>query len=103
MNATRIADGKVVSIKRLRREPREVEIARFLSTEKEGLDYTANHCVPVLDHFSDDSEPQFSFLVMPLFRWFDDPPFYTVDEVLDFVRQTLEVTSSLYMRQIELK
>lgn len=29
---------------------------------------------------------------MPLLRAFDSPPFVVVDEVLDFVKQTLEVS-----------
>jgi hypothetical protein len=47
-----------------------------------------NHAVPVLDYFTKDDD---GFLVMPLLRKFDDPPFGTVEEVVDFVRQMLQV------------
>lgn len=50
-----------------------------------------NHCVPILDHFPDDKEPYTEFIVMPFLRPFNDPPFCYVDEVIDFVRQSLEV------------
>ena len=50
-----------------------------------------NHCVPIYDYFIDDEEPFVGFLVMPLLRRFNDPPFYYVDEVMDFIKQTLEV------------
>lgn len=46
--------------------------------------------MPIYDYIRGESE---EFLVMPLLRAFDDPPFYAVEEVLDFVRQTLEVSA----------
>ena len=94
MDATRIEDGKLVSIKRVRRRSQEPSIALFLSpTEKKNGD-PRNHCVPILDCFTDESLPNLTFLVMPLVRRFDNPPFFAVDEVLDFMRQTLEVCLS---------
>lgn len=50
-----------------------------------------NHCVPLLDTFVDDCDPKHCFLVMPLLQSFDSPDFESVDEVIEFVRQTLEV------------
>ena len=50
-----------------------------------------NHAAPILDYFEDDGETQDAFVVMPLLRYFDDPPFTTVNEPIDFVRQILEV------------
>ncbi len=41
--------------------------------------------------FSDPEDEGYEYLVLPVLRKFDDPPFYAVVEVLDFVRQTLEV------------
>ena len=49
-----------------------------------------NHAVPVLDIISWNDT--YDFLVMPLLRFFNDPPFVFVDEVLDFIQQTLEVS-----------
>lgn len=56
----------------------------------ERLREPSNHCVPILDHFCLESE-EIDFLVMPLLVPFDGPPFLYVTEVVDFVRQTLEV------------
>ncbi len=48
-----------------------------------------NHAVPLLDSLVGDKT--YDFLIMPLLREFNDPPFVYVEEVVDFVRQTLEV------------
>lgn len=50
-----------------------------------------NHCVLIQDVFADDLEPGTEFLVMPQLRCCTDPSFATMEEVLDFVHQTLEV------------
>lgn len=47
--------------------------------------------MPVYDCFQDDVDEEVELLVMPVLRPFDDPPFETVGEMLDFVQQTLEV------------
>lgn len=48
-----------------------------------------NHCVPIYDHFPDDFDEKYAYIVMPLLRRFNDPPFSFVSEVLDFMTQTL--------------
>jgi hypothetical protein len=113
MDATRLTDGMAVCIKRVK--PREdmeeqhkkdeqelagvinmpsdeVEIARFLSGPL--LPSGPNHSVTILDSFQDPLDPVGQYLVMPLLRPFDDPAFGTIDEVIDFVGQVLEVSSS---------
>lgn len=64
----------------------------MLSTP-ERLEDPMNHCVPIYDYFLDtrDSDGG-SFIVMPLLRAFNEPPFVYVDEVVDFVHQTLEAS-----------
>lgn len=51
----------------------------------------ANHCVPILDVFGDDADPNISYLVMPLLRDIDNPPFESVADVMHFADQMLEV------------
>lgn len=51
-----------------------------------------NHCVPVIEHFQDDEDADISYIVMPFLRPIDEPPFETVDNVIDFVDQILEVS-----------
>lgn len=90
MDAKGIKDGTIVAIKYRYLGNEEVRIGRMLSAAEHRQD-PMNHCVPILEHFTDD-DTGLNFLVMPLLRAFDDPPFYYVDEVLDFMRQTLEVS-----------
>ncbi|KII93068.1 hypothetical protein PLICRDRAFT_378477 [Plicaturopsis crispa FD-325 SS-3] len=88
MDATR-DNGLRVAIKRVERKSNEVEIAKFLSSptmRRQPL----NHCVPILDIFSDPLEPEKTLIVMPLLRPFDDPQFAYIGEVVDFVGQTLD-------------
>ena len=85
-----IGTGQYVAIKRLKAKPHEIEILQFLSDD-ERLNDKRNHAVPLLDIFTDSSDPALFFLVMPFLRPFDDPPFQSVDEVIKFIHQTLEV------------
>lgn len=44
--------------------------------------------------FHDDSDDEYDYLVEPVhLRTFDGPPFCVVGEVLEFIRQMLEVRS----------
>jgi len=68
----------------------ESNVACMFSFE-EKVDDPRNHCVHVMDVFASPTEPQILFLVMPLLRPFNDPPFAAVEEVVDFVDQILQV------------
>lgn len=91
IDATRMSDGRTVVLKRVNRIefPHEIDITRYLSQE-EFLKDKRNHCVPFLDVL-DPSEGDEIFLVMPLLRAFDSPEFESMDDVVDFIRQMLEV------------
>ncbi|KAL5530908.1 hypothetical protein ACEPAG_3784 [Sanghuangporus baumii] len=88
MDATRTSDGKRIKMKKLLKGSKELEIARFFSSEDMSRD-PRNHCVPVLDVFSEEGSP-LEFMVMPLLTLYQDPPFSTLDEALDFMKQLLE-------------
>ncbi|KII93044.1 hypothetical protein PLICRDRAFT_170840 [Plicaturopsis crispa FD-325 SS-3] len=95
IDATRESDRLVVAIKRVDRAPHEVEIAKFLSSPAlRGDPY--NHCVPILDVFSDPVTPDRTYIVMPNLRPFNDPEFMFFGEVLDFVGQTLQGLSFMH-------
>jgi serine/threonine protein kinase len=96
IDATRIMDGQPVFIKKLSSNTEELAIAGYLSTPTRMQD-PQNHCVPILDHFADPTDSSIVFIVMPMLRNFDSPPFFVVNEVVDFVHQTLEVSSKTYM------
>lgn len=89
----RISDDKKVFLKRVRSSSEEIKVHRFLS-QPEKLEDPRNHTVPLLDVFADDGEPRFTYLVLPLLLNYYKPDFYSVDEVVDFLRQLLEVRSS---------
>ena len=97
IDAVRIEDGMIVAIKYTPANAGEVELGKYLSSP-EMMAKKDNHCVPVLDDFHDEDVPDKHFIIMPLLRPFDDPPFYVVSEVLDFIEQTLRVsaTASVY-------
>ena len=69
---------------------KELEIAKFFSSEDKMRD-RRNHCAPVLEYFEDEKLPEYGVLVTPLYREFDRPEFDSIDEVLEFIGQTLEV------------
>jgi hypothetical protein len=54
-----------------------------------------NHSVPILDTFVDSADESISYLVMPFLRTLDEPPFYVIEEILDFADQILEVSISV--------
>jgi len=89
VDATRMQTGERVAIKKIKKTSNEVQVLRFL-TSAQKLEDRNNHCVPLYDYFFDNDEPDFDFIVMPLLVPFDNPPFYSVEEVMDFVSQTLE-------------
>ncbi|KAL5530917.1 hypothetical protein ACEPAG_3793 [Sanghuangporus baumii] len=76
-------------LKTVDRNSTESRIAVYLSSTDHSND-PRNHYVPILDVIRDESEPCVEFLVMLLLRPFDDPSFFNIEEVLDFMKQTLE-------------
>ena len=90
IDATRISDGKLVTIKCLLTDGLEIRIALMLGTPPLSED-PINHSVPILDTFEDLTNPNVSYIVMPLLRDFDDPPFESVEDVFEFGEQLLEV------------
>ena len=90
VDATRMSDGRLVYIKRVKTGDLESNIAIMLNEERYRQD-SRNHSVPILDTFADDQDPSVSYMVMPFLREIDWPEFETVAEVVDFVDQILEV------------
>lgn len=94
MDATRISDGKLVLLKRVKTSSPEIDIASFLSS-KELRNDPRNHCVPVLDVIV-DKDPSLSYIVMPFLRYIDDPDFDTVGSILECADQFLEVEHACF-------
>ena len=88
IDATRRSDQFLVSIKSTMNDTRELHIASYL-TEKRS---DRNHCVPILDHFTDTRDAELDYIIMPLLRNFNDPEFYSIREATEFIHQVLEVS-----------
>ena len=83
----------MVTLKRIKRtsHPYEADIALYFSSEPVASN-PENHCVPVYEVFTLDSEDDIIIMVMPLLRPYNDPTFDTIGEVVDCFRQLFEVT-----------
>jgi len=88
VDATRISDGLVVILKKIKRDSKELKITQFLSSEPLRAD-KRNHCVPLLDAL-DPEENDEVFIVEPLYRIFDDPELETTEDAIVFIDQILE-------------
>ena len=100
-----MSDGKGVYLKRMPvtvlGETQEKAIMELFSSNGR-LDDPHNHCVPLLETLVDNCEDRHCFIVMPLLHNFDSPDFKSVDEVLDFVHQTLEVSIGLSQIDVQI-
>ncbi|KAG2135802.1 hypothetical protein DEU56DRAFT_806610 [Suillus clintonianus] len=101
VSATRMSDGAHVVLKRIQpsAHPHEIEISRFLSSEPlKGQ--RENHSVEMLDVLHIPDEADEAILVLPLLRPFDDPPFETIGEIIDFVRQVFEGLQFMHKHRV---
>ncbi|KAH9853856.1 kinase-like domain-containing protein [Lenzites betulinus] len=89
IDARRASDGLLVYLKAIPTSSKELEICRHLSSE--ALRYDPwNHSVPLLDVIQHPSDPGISIIVMPFLRKIDDPPFETIEDVLECGEQILD-------------
>jgi hypothetical protein len=98
-HATRVATGELVVLKCVDHSkfPREIEVMKYLSSEPLGTD-PRNHSTHPIDILQDPDEDTLSVIAIPLLRYFYDPPFETMGEVLDFILQFLTVWINLPFR-----
>ncbi|CDO78153.1 hypothetical protein BN946_scf184658.g5 [Trametes cinnabarina] len=89
LDARQTSDNKLVLIKRIRRDSPEIDIATYLSSPEMRED-PRNHSVPVLDVICDPLDDTVSFLIMPFLKEIDNPPFESIENVLDCCEQLLE-------------
>lgn len=73
-----------------RNNPEEIRILEFFSQQEIAAD-TRNHCIPLIATLSPSGDDDCAIYVMPILRQYDDPPFNSVGEAVDFLRQILEV------------
>lgn len=92
LDATRVADGAFVMLKRVdkRRHPTEVQLTSMLHSPPYAAD-PRNHCVPALEVLQDPNDENIQLLVMPLLRRYANPRFDTVGEAVVCFRQIIQV------------
>jgi len=90
MDAIRISDGAYVMLKQLKHSghPFEIEIGQFLSSPPLSAS-PDNRCIPISENIPISDVEDWSLLVMPLLRPFDDPRFEAFSEAVYFFRQVL--------------
>ncbi|KAJ7144700.1 kinase-like domain-containing protein [Mycena filopes] len=90
IDATRLSDGVVVTLKRVdaNLHPHEQSIGELLSSASKAND-PRNHCVPILEVIR-VPDTNFILLVMPLLRKYAQPRFDTFGEAVDFFGQAIE-------------
>ena len=93
MDATRIADKKLVTIKKISKSdhPLEADIGQWLSSPRLSTD-PHNHCVPIYDVLQCPDEEDTQLLVMLLLLPHNDPRMHTVGEAVDLFHQIFEVS-----------
>jgi len=91
LDAIRVADGKLVSLKKVSKSLHSTEatIGKFFSSEPLSSD-PDNHCVPIYDVLQVRDDDDYIVLVMPFLRKYDSPNFETIGEVVDFFSQALK-------------
>ncbi|EIW62679.1 uncharacterized protein TRAVEDRAFT_113187 [Trametes versicolor FP-101664 SS1] len=101
LDATRIADDTVVTLKKIKtsRHPYEIDICRYFSSEPRASD-PANRCVPLYEVLDVPDDPDCKLIVMPFLRKFYDPHFLTVGEAVEFFRQAFEGLRFLHAHHI---
>ncbi|KAH8103564.1 kinase-like domain-containing protein [Cristinia sonorae] len=99
LDAKRVNDNALVCIKVIALDSNEFKIARMLSPS-DRPDELDNHCVPIIDAFPDPINPSYGILVMPYLHQYNKPYFETVEQVMDFIQQTLEGLSFLHRKRV---
>lgn len=92
MDAIRMSDKRLVSIKRLKKadHPQEEEIIHYFSTGPHAKD-PSNHSVPIYEVLQSPHVENIQFLVMPYLIRLHDVKFATVGEMVECIRQLFEV------------
>ncbi|KAF9005495.1 kinase-like domain-containing protein, partial [Cyathus striatus] len=90
IDVVREVDGLQVMLKRvyIQDHPTEVAIATLFSTEPLASD-PRNHCVQVYDILQLPEDDDSVLLVMPFLLKLDEPPFVSLEEILELIRQLL--------------
>ncbi|KAH6899459.1 other/AgaK1 protein kinase [Coprinopsis sp. MPI-PUGE-AT-0042] len=91
IDAVEVSTGRHVVLKRTSKtqHPDEIRILQYFSREDLAGD-SRNHCPPIIATLAPPDDPDIEIYVIPILRQYDDPPFDTIGEAIDFLRQILE-------------
>lgn len=93
LDAIRIKDNKPVFVKKIRTWTDELPVALYLSSDVMRSD-PRNRAMPLVDVILLPDDDESALIVMPLLREFDTPPFARRMEVIEALRQFLQVLST---------
>jgi len=101
MDATRTTDAAMVTLKKVSKSvhPYEAELGNFFSSDPL-RSHPMNHCVPIYEVMEDPLDDDIVILVMPLLRDYNDPPFKTVGEAVDFFHQIFVGLQFMHSKQV---
>lgn len=94
LDAVRIEDNYKVVLKKVRTQTDEIPVARYLSSNELRAD-SRNRTMPLLDIIPIPADDEHCLIVMPLLREFWTPPFKNRGEVIEALRQFLQVCIKL--------
>ncbi|KAK0209375.1 hypothetical protein IW262DRAFT_1281596 [Armillaria fumosa] len=91
MDAMHVSDGHLLTLKSISKSvhPHKVLIGRFLSSQPLASDQK-NHCVPIFDVLQSPFDDDVEIIIMPHLYNFNETPFDTVGELLDYFHQIFE-------------
>ncbi|KAH6873678.1 other/AgaK1 protein kinase [Coprinopsis sp. MPI-PUGE-AT-0042] len=100
-DAIRESDNAHVVLKRVPRDkyPEELKIMNYFCEESLAAD-PRNHCIPILDTLQPPDYDDEDIIVLPVLREYDEPPFDTIGEAVDYIRQVLEGFTFLHEHRV---
>ncbi len=90
MDALRVSDSLLVALKRVKASSNEAQVSRMFSSEAHTRN-PLNQCIPLLQVLQVPGSDDEAVLVMKWMRPVKSPRFRTLGEVLQFLRETLQV------------
>ncbi|KAI0633261.1 hypothetical protein C8Q77DRAFT_1157496 [Trametes polyzona] len=101
MDARRISDGIIVTLKQLDKtlRPEEVELIEMFSAEPRATD-TRDYRVPVSELLQSPLVQDLVFFVVPHLMRYDSPRFYAVGEAVDCFRELIQGSQFLHQHHV---
>ncbi|KAF9258834.1 hypothetical protein L218DRAFT_1080200 [Marasmius fiardii PR-910] len=104
LDARRISDGEVIMLKKVKvrdasRTQPELTMGPMFRTEPYTSD-PRNHCIPIYEILTLPDVNNIVLLAMPRLERWDDPPFETIGEAVEFCRQIFEGLHFLHENHI---